>query len=212
MLKPVLIAITGGSGSGKSWLARHVQAHFGPQQAALLEQDWYYRDLSHLPAEEAAKTDFDAPESLELDLLERHLRALTSGNRINAPQYDFASFSRKKETVAVSPRPLIVVEGLFVLHPPTLANCFDTSIFVRTASDVRLLRRIRRDLAERGYDLERILDFWERNEIPSFDKYVAPQSINASLIWDSLQDRTFVPAFLADLQNRITRNADQPTS
>ncbi|MBK1876944.1 uridine kinase [Pelagicoccus mobilis] len=212
MLEPILIGITGGSGSGKSWLARHLQSHFGPQSAALLEQDWYYRDLSHLPSEKAAATDFDHPDALELDLLESHLRALSSGEPINAPQYDFSSFSREPETTLISPRPLIIVEGLFVLQHAPLAKRFDLSVFVHTPSDVRLLRRIRRDLSERGYQLDRILEFWEHDQIPSFDKFVAPQRANASFIWDSLKDNAFVPALLADLQKRTARNADQPTS
>ncbi|EDY83679.1 Phosphoribulokinase / Uridine kinase family [Verrucomicrobiia bacterium DG1235] len=212
MQKPLLVGITGGSGSGKSWLARHLLSHFGADQTCLLEQDWYYRDLSHLPHDEAAKTDFDDPASLELDLLETHLQQLAAGHPIEAPQYDFSSFSRKNETLRVAPRPLIVVEGLFILHRRSLAKKLDLSVFVETASDIRLLRRIRRDLSERGYQLERVLDFWENDQVPSFTKFVQPQRENASLIWDSLQDTAFVPAFLADLQNRTTRNADQPTS
>ena len=212
MLKPILLGITGGSGSGKSWLAHKLQKHFGSQTVAVLHQDWYYRDLGHLPIETAAKTNFDEPSALELDLLESHLEALSEGQGVDAPRYGFANFSRKKESVRIEPRPIIVVEGLFVLHQPSLSKLLDISVFVQTQSDVRLLRRIRRDLAERGYDLERVLDFWERNQIPSFDAFVQPQRTKASLIWDSLKDSAFVPAFLADLQNRISGNADQPTS
>lgn len=211
MLKPILIGISGGSGSGKSWLARRVQTHFSPSKVALLEQDWYYRDLSHLDSEIAAKTDFDAPDSLELDLLESHLQSLASGKTISAPQYDFSRFARKPTSLTVSPRPIIVLEGLFALHLPSLAKRFDISVFVHTPSDTRLLRRIRRDLSERGYELERVLSFWEQDQIPSFKKFIEPQRANASLIWDSLEDRAFVPAFLADLESRTTRNADQPT-
>lgn len=212
MRKPTLLGITGGSGSGKSWLAQHLKEQFDSAQLTALQQDWYYRDLSHLPAEEAAKTDFDDPAALELDLLEEHLRLLQKGQTIDAPQYDFSSFSRKAETVTVHPCPIIVVEGLFVLHNRNISKLLDISVYVHTASDIRLLRRIRRDLSERGYELERILDFWEHDQVPSFTKFVQPQRDAASLIWDSMQDTALVPALLADLQNRTTRYADQPTS
>lgn len=211
MEKPVILGITGGSGSGKSWLARRTVEHFGPANACLLEQDWYYRDLSHLPVEEAARSNFDEPAALELDLLAAHLEDLANGVEVEAPQYDFSRFTRKKEVLKISPRPLIVVEGLFILGEPNLSEKLDLSVFVDTASDIRLLRRIRRDLSERGYQLERVLDFWERCEVPSFTKFVLPQRSSASLVWDSPQDTSFVPTFLADLQNRTSRNAAKPT-
>lgn len=212
MRKPIIVGITGGSGSGKSWLAKHLQQHLAPTPVALVQQDWYYRDLSHLPSEEAAKTDFDDPSSLQLDRLERDLQQLARGHEIAAPQYEFSSFSRTNETVVVRPCPVVVVEGLFILQRSSLAAKLDLSVYVDTPSDLRLLRRIRRDLSDRGYELERILDFWERNEIPSFTKFVQPQRTRASLIWDSERDTAFVPALLADLHNRTTRNAAQPTS
>ncbi len=212
MRNPILLGITGGSGSGKSWLAQHLKQQLGPQTTTILQQDWYYSNLSHLRPEEAAKTDFDDPAALELDLLETQLQQLAQGHSVEAPQYDFATFSRQAERLTIDPRPLIVVEGLFALHRPTLSKLLDISVYVDTPSDVRLLRRIRRDLSERGYELERILEFWEQDQIPSFTKFVRPQKSRASLIWDSLQDTALVPALLADLQNRITRNADQPTS
>lgn len=212
MRKPILVGITGGSGSGKSWLAKKIVTHFGSETAALVAQDWYYRDLSAIPHDIAAKTDFDDPASLELDLLFTHLKLLATGSEIEAPQYAFAQFSRKAETVTVAPRPIVVIEGLFVLQHPEISKLLDTSVFVDTPADLRLLRRIRRDLSERGYELERILDFWERIQMPSFEKFVLPQRSQAQAIWDSPQDTAFVTAFLADLQSQISRNADQPTS
>lgn len=212
MRKPTLLGITGGSGSGKSWLAKHLQEQLGSHQLVAIQQDWYYRDLSHLPADEAAKTDFDDPAALELDLLESQLQQLSQSHPVDAPQYDFSTFSRKTQPLPIQPRPVILVEGLFVLHRQSLARRLDLSVYVDTPSDLRLLRRIRRDLSERGYQLERILDFWEHDQIPSFTKFVQPQRERASLIWDSLQDTALVPALLADLKNRISRYADQPTT
>lgn len=211
MRKPILVGITGGSGSGKSYLAQKIVSHFGSKIATLVQQDWYYRDLSAIPHEIAAKTDFDDPASLELDLLFTHLQTLANGSPIDAPQYAFSRFSRQAETLAVAPRPLVVIEGLFVLQHPDISKLLDISVFVDTPADLRLLRRIRRDLTERGYELERILDFWERIQMPSFEKFVLPQRSHAAQIWNSPQDTAFVPAFLADLENQIARNAAQPT-
>lgn len=211
MRKPLLIGITGGSGSGKSWLARAVDAHFGPGLASHLELDWYYKDLSRMDRELAAQTNFDHPDSLELDLLERQLTELAAGKPVEAPQYDFSRFSRREATKRIDPTALIIVEGLFVLETPSLAQLFDVSVFVDTPSDIRLLRRIRRDLSERGYDLDRILQFWENNAHPMFERFVRPQRDHASRIWYSLEDKAFVPRFMADLEGRLARNADQPT-
>lgn len=211
MTRPILLGIAGGSGSGKSWLAERLRSHFGAQTLSLLQQDWYYRDLSHLAPETAAKTDFDHPEAIEFPLLLAQLDHLAAGRPIEAPQYDFARFSRQAETRTIAPAPLVAVEGLFTLHLPELAQRFDLSVFVDTPADIRLLRRIRRDLQERGYPLERILEFWERDQFPSFAQFVLPQRSRAALVWESLQDSAFVPAFLADLQSRLASNADPPT-
>ncbi|MDQ8203434.1 uridine kinase [Pelagicoccus sp. SDUM812003] len=211
MIPPILVGITGGSGSGKSWLARAIRTRFGEKQVTHIELDWYYRDLSHLDPKEAARTDFDAPEALELDLLQRHLKALLRGETVAAPQYAFSSFSRKATTRALLPTPIVVIEGLFALHLEELRDLYQLSVFVDTPADVRLIRRIRRDLEERGYELERILQFWERNAIPSFDRFVLPQREFTSYVWESLADKAFVPKFLADLQIRLARNATRPT-
>ncbi len=209
MRRPFIIGITGGSGSGKSWLAEKLVAHFGPNVASHLEQDRYYRDQSQTPPAAAAQTNFDHPDALELELLRNHLQQLAAGNPIEAPIYDFARFSRRAETQTIRPTPLIVVEGLLVLHEPSLAKLFDLSLFVDAPADIRLLRRIRRDLQERGYPLERILEFWETRAHPMFERYVRPQADHASLIWRSLEDTAFVPRFLADLETRLAPHAQQ---
>lgn len=209
MATPIIIGITGGSGSGKSWLAQAVRQALGHHRVAIIEQDGYYRDLSHLDHAEAAKTNFDHPDALELDRLEEDLVRLAKGDVVMVPQYAFSSFSRRPESLLVQPRPLIVVEGLFALLPPRLRQAYELSVFVDTPSDLRLIRRIRRDTTERGYDLERILDFWESRALPMFEQHVKPQRERAALVWRSLEDKAFVPNFLADLDSRLARNADK---
>lgn len=209
MASPIIIGITGGSGSGKSWLAQAVRQSLGHDRVAIVAQDGYYRDLSHLDRDVAAQTNFDHPDALELDRLEDDVFRLANGEAVTVPQYAFSSFSRQTEALPLQPRPLIVVEGLFALLPPRLRQAYDLSVFVDTPSDLRLIRRIRRDTSERGYDLERILDFWESRALPMFEQHVKPQREQADLVWRSLEDKAFVPNFLADLDSRLARNADK---
>lgn len=210
MSAPIIVGICGGSGSGKSWLARELLNRLPPGAAAIIEQDWYYRDLSSLPHAEAEQTNFDHPDSLELDLLEEHLRQLASGAAVQAPRYEFSRFARAPETVTLLPAPVIFVEGLFILQPPSLRRLLDLSIFIEAPSDIRLIRRLRRDIAERGYALHQILDFWENRAHPMHERFVEPQRIHATRLWKSMQDSAFVPEILADLTERLSRNAPTP--
>lgn len=212
MPTPLIIGITGGSGAGKSTLASKIAGHFGTATAAVIEQDWYYKDLSHLAPEEAAQTNFDHPDALDLGLLAQHLTDLKGGLEITAPQYDFATFSRLESTVSLSSKPLIIVDGLFLLTDRALRKLLDLSVFVEVPSDIRLARRIRRDLAERGYPLQSILESWETRARPMFERFVAPQRKQATYLWKSLEDKAFVTHFLADLVNRLAINGHRPTS
>lgn len=212
MTTPVIIALTGGSGSGKSTLARKIQSHFEASQVAVLEQDWYYRDLSNLPRKIAAKTNFDHPDAVELNLLSQHIQELIQGNNIQAPQYCFSSFSRKTDPIEIPCRPLIVVEGIFVLHDPTMQTLYNSSVYIDVEQTVRFERRKRRDLAERGYNLEQILNFWENRACPMHEQFVLPQMQWATKVWKSLEDNTFVSEFLADLENQLARYAKKSTA
>lgn len=212
MSKPIVVGICGGSGSGKSWLAQAIVERLPSRSCALLEQDWYYRDLSALDPVSAAQTNFDEPQAIEFALLERQLSDLIAGRAVQAPRYVFPSFSRAAETVAVEPAPVIVVEGLFIVQQAEIRRLLDVSVFVDTPSDIRLIRRIRRDLSERGYGLETILDFWENRAHPMHELHVEPQRCQADRVWKSMEDRAFVAEFLADLSSRLPRNALKPTT
>ena len=209
MPPPIFLGITGGSGSGKTWLAQRVLEHFGSSLVTIVEQDWYYRDLSHLPQGEAAQTNFDHPDAIEFELLEAHLQTLAKGKSVGAPQYEFSTFTRScGARRRLDSTRIIVVEGLFVLLRSAVRELLWQSVFVETPADIRLLRRIRRDMEERGYELDRILEFWETRAYPMFNDLVEPQRSLASRLWLSLEDRTFVPEFLADLEKRLASDAD----
>lgn len=171
MNKVRLIAIAGGSGSGKTTLAQEIVRNAGGD-AALIAVDWYYRSRDILPPEDLARVNFDHPEALESDLLVRHLQDLHAGKSICSPQWDFASHTRTLETISIPPVPLIVVEGILSLHYPDLRELFDFRIYVDTPDEVRLERRIKRDVAERGRTVESVLKQWNETVLPMHRKFV----------------------------------------
>ena len=154
---PLVIGVAGGSGSGKTTISRAIVDGIGEDLVTFIEHDAYYRDQSHLSPEARAKINYDHPDSLETELLVEHLRALLAGDIVEVPVYDFTVHSRKQETVRVESRPVILVEGILVLAEPELRALFDLRVFVDTAADVRLMRRLRRDIEERGRSLESVL-------------------------------------------------------
>ena len=151
---PFAIAIAGGSGSGKTTLTRALVAAFGEQRCALLDHDSYYRDLSHLPPEQRAGTNFDHPAALDNELLLMHLRALRDGEPVYKPNYNFATHTRRHDQTPVEPRPLILAEGILLLSVPELADAFQLRVFVDAPPDIRALRRLQRDIVERGRTVE----------------------------------------------------------
>ena len=182
MKKPVVIGIAGGSGSGKSTVLRRIMEDLAPNSIAVLEHDAYYRDLAHLPREERIKVNFDHPDSLETPLMLAHLKDLVDWKPIEKPTYDFNNHIRHTETVCVEPRPVIVLDGILVLAERELAGMMDIRIYVDTDSDVRLLRRIRRDMIERGRTIEAVLEQYERTVRPMHLQFVEPSKRLADII------------------------------
>lgn len=178
----VVIGIAGGSGSGKTTVMRRVVDAFGPGQIALVDHDAYYRELSHLGPEERARYNFDHPDALETDLMVRHLDALLAGDTIDKPTYDFGTHSRRDEVETVPPRPVIVVEGILVLAEPQLRERMDIKLYVDAAPDVRLMRRIRRDLDERGRALDDVLAQYTHQVRPMHREFVEPSKRYADVI------------------------------
>ncbi|HUF09962.1 MAG TPA: uridine kinase [Rhodothermales bacterium] len=182
MKTPIIIGIAGGSGSGKSTVQRRILDSFGEDHIVILEHDAYYRDLSHLPFEERAVFNFDHPAALETELCVRHLDALKQGHAIARPVYDFANHVRLEETERLEPRAVIIVDGILVLAEPELRSRMDIKLFVDTADDVRLMRRIRRDLSERQRSIDSILDQYGRTVRPMHIEFVEPSKRFADVI------------------------------
>lgn len=182
MKRPVVIGIAGGSGSGKTTVLEQIMEACGAERIAVLDHDAYYRDLSHLSFEERTGFNFDHPDALETELMREHLDQLLEGSPIEKPIYDFKTHTRKEETTTVEPRPVILIEGILVLAETLLAERMDIRIFVDAADDIRLMRRIRRDLQERDRSIESILRQYERTVRPMHLEFVEPSKRKADVI------------------------------
>jgi uridine kinase len=198
----IVLGVAGGSGSGKSWLAKAVVAAF-PEQTTIICHDWYYRHNGDLDEAQALKLNFDHPRSLDTALMCRQLDLLNAGKEIDAPIYDYATHSRLKETRRVSPRPLIILDGILVLTERALRDRMTVSVFIETPDDIRLMRRVRRDCTERRVDLNETLRLYEEFVRPMHKRFVEPSSHHATWIWSQLDDRTFPNLLIKDLKRRL---------
>jgi len=182
MHHPVVIGIAGGSGSGKTTVLERIVDACGPEGIAVLDHDAYYRDLSHLPMEERAKFNFDHPDALETALMREHLDRLIAGQPIEKPIYDFKTHRRRESTRQIGPEPVIIIEGILILAEPLLVEQMDIKIYVDAADDIRLMRRIRRDIEERGRSIESVLKQYERTVRPMHLEFVEPSKRKADVI------------------------------
>ncbi len=182
MSRPILIGIAGGTGSGKTLVAQTLIELLGSDRVVVIEQDAYYKDLSHLPLEERIKQNFDHPDAFDEDLLFRHLQDLLAGKDIESPVYDFTQHTRKKETVKLGGHDIIILEGILILQSERLRNLMDIKVFVDTDADVRLIRRLRRDLVERGRSIDSILYQYENSVRPMHLQFVEPSKRYADII------------------------------
>ena len=203
-MKTTIIGIAGGTGSGKSTFTNRLKAYFG-DRITVMYHDNYYRPHDDLPFEERQKINYDHPDSLETDLLIEHLNALREGKAIDCPTYDFAHQTRAKKIVRVEPSRVIIVEGILILQDPRLRDLFDIKIFVEADADERILRRVTRDIKERGRSLENIMEQYLTTVKPMHYLYVEPTKTVADLILNSgLNDvafdimKTKIEALLAD--------------
>lgn len=179
---PLIIGVAGGSGSGKTTIAEAIAGKVGPDRSVLIQQDAYYRDLSHLPASERARVNFDHPDSLETELFVEQLRELRSGHPVKRPVYDFAHHVRTGEFEIIEPRPVLIVEGILVLVEPDLRDLMDVRIFVDTDGDLRLARRLERDVAERGRSVKSVLDQYLKTVRPMHLQFVEPSKRYADVV------------------------------
>lgn len=182
-MKPhILIGIAGGSGSGKTLVAKRIFDELGSEKVIIIQQDSYYKDLSHLGLADRKKQNFDHPDAFDQQLLISHLKNLLAGKYIDQPIYDYTIHSRKSETKRIGKHVIIVLEGILILLEPELRNLMDMKIYVDTDDDIRLIRRIRRDVTERGRSLESILDQYENSVRPMHLQFVDPTKRYADII------------------------------
>jgi uridine kinase len=177
----VVVGIAGGTGSGKTTLANKIMETFSGQ-AILINQDSYYKDLSHMTLEERKKQNFDHPDAIDFELLKTHLSLLKKGQAIQVPTYDFHTDTRTADILTVEPADIIILEGILIFAVAEIRDLCDLKIFVETDDDIRLLRRIERDMRERGRDLKSIHDQYMATVKPMHDAYVEPSKQYADLI------------------------------
>lgn len=182
MKRPVLIGITGGTGSGKSTISREICSKFHKDNITMIEQDSYYKDQSSLSFEERIKTNYDHPDAFDTELFVQHLQSLIQGKSIKKPQYDFEIHNRKQETVLVEPKQIIIVEGILVLQEKNVRDLLDIKIFVDTDSDVRIIRRLVRDINERGRTLESVISQYLDYVRPMHLQFTEPSKRYADII------------------------------
>lgn len=202
--RPFTLAIAGGSGSGKTSLTRALVGQLGPTQCAVLDHDSYYRDLAHQPLAVRAETNFDHPESLENELLAEHLAALRAGRAVERPCYDFATHTRTSLTRRIEPKAVIVVEGILLLAVPELRDAFDLRVYIDTPADVRALRRVQRDIVERGRTVESVVQQYLATVRPMHERFVEPARSTADLVlgWQH-EPHEWAAILLATLRGRL---------
>ncbi len=179
---PVIIGLAGGTGSGKTTVATVILERVGAQHIALLPHDAYYKDGDSLPIDQRGQVNFDHPDSLDTPLLIEHIQQLRSGRPIALPIYDFKTNSRTAETIHIDPMPVIMVEGILIFAEPVLCRLFDVKIFVDTDADIRFIRRLQRDITERGRTIESVIEQYLSTVRPMHLEFVEPSRRYADVI------------------------------
>ena len=199
----IVLGIAGGSGSGKSWLAKTVAEAFAGR-STIVCHDWYYKNYGQLNDEAARlKLNFDHPDSLESALMRRDLDRLIAGEAVDAPIYEYATHSRLAATRRVEPKELLILDGILILHEKELRDRMTLSVFIDAPDDIRLMRRVRRDCKERRVDLDETLRLYEDYVRPMHMRYVVPSSSHATWIWSQIEDRKFPDLLIQDLRGRL---------
>ena len=207
----VALGVAGGSGSGKSTVARAILRSVGAERIAFLAQDSYYRDVHWHGEAQLLRHNFDHPDALDTELLAEHVEALKAGRAVDVPVYDFVRHRRRPETRRVEPRPVILVEGILLFVEPRLRGALDFKIFVDTDSDVRLLRRIQRDMAERGRTVEDILRQYLETVRPMHLEFVEPAKRWADVIVpEGGENKVALQMISARIEQLLAANRDQP--
>ena len=181
-MESILIGIAGGSGSGKTTLANNLVNYFGENEVSILRHDNYYKRHDEMSYEERSRLNYDHPDAFDTELLCAHIRQLKAGHRIEMPVYDYSVHNRSDKTTPVLPNPVIILEGILIFAEPELVDLMDFRIFVDTDADERILRRIKRDVNERGRSLESVMRQYRETVKPMHDQFVEPSKRKANII------------------------------
>jgi uridine kinase len=189
--KPKIIGVSGGSGSGKTTLVNRLRAACGDADLLVIQMDHYYLDLSHLPQAERDRRNFDHPEAFDMALLQAQLCQLLAGRPVDRPTYDFASHTRTGVTLTLPPKRVIVLDGILALHDSAIRKLYDLSIFVDVSDDVRFIRRLSRDIDERGRTMDGVIGQYLGSVREMHNLHVSPQKLVADIIvsWQEYNDR-----------------------
>ena len=178
----LIIGIAGGTGCGKTTVVNQILNELPEGVVGVISQDSYYKDTSHLSFDERIKINFDHPRSIDFELLEAHLKELKKGNTVDQPVYSFVKHNRTGDTIKTHPRKVMIVEGILILTNPELREMFDIKIFVHADSDERLIRRLKRDITERGRDLDEVLTRYQTTLKPMHQQFIDPMKEYADII------------------------------
>lgn len=205
----VIVGVAGGTGSGKSTLVRRIMESLAGRSISVVRQDNYYKDRTGIPLAERAKINYDHPDALDNELLVDHLRALQQGQAVEVPVYDFTIHNRKKETVSVQPTDVVIVEGILVLECPALRALLDLKLFVDTDADIRFIRRLTRDMAERGRTMESVIEQYVTTVRPMHLEFVEPSKRYADVIIPEGGMNEAAISMIAARLDEILRRADE---
>lgn len=178
----LIIGIAGGTGSGKTTVVHQIMNELPHTEVGVISQDSYYKETSNLSFDERALINFDHPRAIDFELLVKHLKALKAGETIDQPVYSFIQHNRTDDTVSTHPRKVMIVEGILILTNPELRDMFDIKVFVHADSDERLIRRLKRDISERGRDIDEVLNRYQTTLKPMHEQFIEPSKAFADII------------------------------
>ncbi|WP_019377860.1 uridine kinase [Virgibacillus halodenitrificans] len=208
--KPVVIGVAGGSGSGKTSVTRSICNRFSDKTILVIEQDYYYKDQSHLPFEERLNTNYDHPLAFDNDLLIEHLHELMNHKAIDKPVYDYKIHTRSDKTIKVEPKEVIILEGILILEDPRLVDLMDIKVFVDTDADLRIIRRLLRDIKERGRTLDSVIDQYINNVRPSHLQFIEPTKRYADIIIpEGGQNLVAIDIMATKIENILSKNKEK---
>ncbi|MGM7721028.1 uridine kinase [Metabacillus sp. Hm71] len=206
--RPVVIGVAGGSGSGKTSVTKSIYEHFKGHSILMLEQDFYYKDQSHLPFEQRLNTNYDHPLAFDNDLLIDHLKALLNHQSIEKPVYDYKLHTRSEDVIVVEPKDVIILEGILILEDERLRDLMDIKLFVDTDADIRIIRRIQRDIKERGRSIDSVIDQYISVVRPMHNQFIEPTKRYADIIIpEGGQNHVAIDLMVTKIQTILELNA-----